>query len=291
MLKETTIIIPELSKPHFLEHCIEALIRNSYYRHRILVIASGMRDIIRDYTYDRNTKKKSYKYEFLENFFEERSKWLKDNNVTIIDITERAANFRKEYEKDGKFYEGGVDVSFKDNIGAEYIDNEGWFMWNWDDDFVAAPDWDINLFKHVDENDFNRVYVPTHTQPYFADNERIFTIDKNDVWTTSKHIATNAPTLPIFSRTEHYLLESEMKEFVKLNSIDDVMKEKCSIRRDVHWVPMLINKFLYSKIGGSNYQGCAYDLALDDTLGRLGIMKTTSRSSFIIHRGHMIWDQ
>jgi len=291
MIKETTIIIPELSKPHFLENCIEALIRNSYYKHRILVIGSNTKIFATDFLYDRYSKKQYKKYKCMHDFLEKRCDWLKDNNVTFIGVTERVAKFREEYERDGKFYDGGVDVSFKDNIGVEYVGEKEWFMWNWDDDFIATPDWDINLFRHVNENDHNRVYVPTHVQPYFAEDKRIYTIDKNDVWITSRHISEHAPTLPIFSRTEHYLLESELKEFVILNSRNDTQEEICGARTKTHWVPMLINKSLYSSIGGSNYQGCAYDLELDNTLGRSGVMKTTSRNSFIIHRGYMIWDE
>lgn len=291
---KTTIVIPERRHPNFLEVCLEALIKNSRYKHDILVICSSITENASDFRYDKNTKKRYQKYSSIEEFLKIRKNWIEDNNIIVIDNTEKKNKLKTEYENKEKKYDDGIDIALNNNTAIDYIKTE-WFFWNWDDDFIATPDWDINLLKHVDTNRHDRVYVPAHVQPYFAENPEIIDmitkVDPKDSWTTSRHIACGRLTMPITSRSENYLLESEMIEFVRNNTIHDIIEERCSARERMHWVPMLLEKSLYQSVGGNVYKdGSGYDLVFDDKLGKLGIMKIMSRDSFIVHRGYMIWD-
>lgn len=286
---KTTILIPEYTHPNFLEVCIEALIRNSRYKHDILVVGGDIEAPACDFQYNKDGQR-CQKYSCIKDFLTTRKKWLEDNNVTFFDTTEQRAEFKAkiEHERDDGLYHGGIDTAFNDNIGAELIKTK-WFFWNWDDDFIAAPDWDINLFKYIDESRHDRIYLPTHVQPIIGNIPEVVCIDPDDVWNTSTHISIHRLALPISSRSEGYLLESEMNMFVEKNSRDDIREEGCGIRHKIHWVPMLIEKDFYLRIGGCNYQGPGYDIELNDRLGKLGITGIMSRSSFIIHRGYMIW--
>lgn len=285
---KTTILIPEYAHPNFLEVCLEALFRNSRHRHDILVVGGYTKAPANDFMYNKNGQRYQ-KYSCIDEFMKARKKWLEDNNVTFIDTTERRKSFKEEYERSVGMYHGGVDTAFNDNIGAEHVKTK-WFFWNWDDDFIAAPNWDENLLKYVDEKRTDRVYLPTHVQPAFGNNEAVTKIDPKDVW-SSTHISIHRLPLPITSRAEPYLLESELNEFVKDNSRDNTWEELCHVRHNIHWVPMLIEKEYYLSIGGCNYQGPGYDIDFDDRLGRLGKTKVMSRSSFIVHRGYMIWSE
>lgn len=285
---KTTILIPEYAKPNFLEVCLEALIKYSRYKHDILVVCGDLKASAVDFQYD-NSGNTYQKYHNMEEFLKEKKKWMDDNNIRIIDATERRSQFKAEYERDGKIYHGGVDTSLKDNIGVEHV-NTKLFFWNWDDDFIATPDWDFNLFKYIDESRHDRVYIPTHVQPAFGSGQEVMNINPKDVWTTSSHISMHRLALPITSRTVPYIKESELKEFVQANTRNGYIEELCHVRHQTHWVPLLIEKSLYQSMGGSNYQGPGYDIDFDDRLGARGIMRIMSKSSFIIHRAYMIWN-
>ena len=286
---KTTILIPEYAHPNLLEVCLKALIKNSRYKHDILIVGGDTKAPASDYLYDKNGRQYQ-KYSCIKEFITKKRKWLDDNNITFVDTTERRKEFKAQYERNGGRYEGGVDVAFNDNIGAEYVKTK-WFFWNYDDDFVAAPDWDVNLLKYVDESRHDRVYVPTHVQPAIGNSEAIMRVNHSDAWTTSGHICINYLTLPVTSRTGGYLLESELNTFVRANSRDGTWEELCGLRHKTHWVPMLIEKSLYMNIGGCNYQGGGYDIEFDDRLGHRGIIKVMSRSSFIIHKGYVILEK
>lgn len=284
----TTILIPEYRHPNFLEVCIEALIKNSRYKHKILIISADIDAGASDFRFNQD-RKRYQKYLSVREFVEKRKKWLEDNDITFIDITDRRKNFRDEHIRNGGEFCDCTDIAFKDNVGVEYIGTK-WFFWNWDDDFIAAPDWDVNLLKHVDESRHDRVYMPTHVQPMFCSNPDIAKIDPKNVWDTSSHVSLHRLTLPLPARDEGYLFESELNQFVKDNSRDDKIEELCHIRHKTHWLPMLIEKSLYLEAGGSTYKGTGFDIAFDDKLGSMGIAKVMSRSSFIIHRGYMMWN-
>lgn len=286
---KTTILIPEYGHPNFLEVCIEALIRNSRYKHDILVVGGDIEAAAADFQYKKSGERYQ-KYNCIKDFLTQRRKWLEDNNVTFIDTTERRKEFKAQYERNVGLYQGGVDTAFNDNIGAELVKTK-WFFWNWDDDFIAAPDWDVNLLRYMDGSRHDKVYLPTHVQPAVGNSKEIMCIDQDDVWTTGRHISIHRLPLPITSRTAAYLLESELNAFVRTNSRDGTWEELCGVRYKIHWVPMLIEKSFYLSIGGCNYQGPGYDIEFDDRLGKLGISKIMSRSSFIIHRGYMIWEE
>lgn len=292
MIDNVTIVIPGLRHPNFMEICIQALIKNSRYKNKILIVYDSSQTPASDFMYDKNDKKNVYqKYHSMDDFITKRRKWLNDNNVTLVDVTEQLRKFVKEFiEKNpGITYYDGHSIAFKDNIAMDYVDTE-WFIWNWDDDFIGAPDWDYNLFKRVDTSRHDRVYTPVHVQPAYGTGDDIKIIDPNNVWDTSKHISIHRLTLPIPSRIDTYLLESELNQFVNANKRDQIIVELCHIRHKTHWLPMLLEKSLYLKAGGSGYKGPGFDVAFDDKLGEMGIMKVMSCDSFIIHRGYMIWD-
>lgn len=284
---KTTILIPEYAHPNFLEICLQALFRNSRYKHEILVVGGDTKAPANDFMYNKNGQRYQ-KYSSIDEFLKKNKAWLEENNVVFIDTTESRKKFKESYERSAGVYNGGVDTASNDNIGAEQVQTK-WFFWNWDDDFIAAPDWDANLLKYVDDSRTDRVYLPTHVQPNFGATEENLMINPKDAW-TSTHISIHRLPLPITSRAEPYLLESEMNEFVKANSRNDTWEELCHIRHKIHWVPMLIEKEYYLAINGCNYQGSGYDIEFDDRLGNLSKKKVMSRSSFIIHRGYMIWD-
>lgn len=284
---KTTILIPEYRHPNYLEVCLQALLKNSKYRHDILIVGGDTKAPAVDFVYGQDLQRHK-KYDSVDEFLNLNRKWLDDNNITFIDTTERRKKFKEGYERSVGTYQGGVDTAFNDNIGAEHVQTK-WFFWNWDDDFIAAPGWDENLLKHVNEKRTDRVYMPTHVQPVFGNDATVTIIDPKDVW-SSTHISIHRFPLPITSRAEQYLLESELNEFVKDNSRDDTWEELCHLREKIHWVPMLIEKEYYLSIGGCNYQGAGYDIDFDDRLGRMGKTKIMSRSSFIVHRGYMIWE-
>ena len=287
---KTTIIIPERRHPNFLELCLESLIRNSHYKHDIIVVGSNIEEHASDFVYNKD-KKRYKQYYNLKEFLTARKDWLEENNITYIDVTEQRAKLKAKYERERGVYQDGVDTAFKDNIGAMHVKTK-WFFWNWDDDFIAAPDWDVNLLKYVDNSKHDRVYIPTHVQPIIGVNDpTIMVIDFEDSWNTSSHIAINRLALAITSRTtrEDYLLESELNAFCAANKREGIYVEKCGIRRKTHWVPMLIERDLYLRLGGCNLQGPGYDIAFDDMLGKEGMTRVMSRSSFFVHKGYVIW--
>lgn len=286
---KTTILIPEYRHPNLLEVCLKALIQNSRNKHRILIVGGEPKAAANDFMYNKNGQRYQ-KYKCVDEFLNKNRVWLEDNDITFIDTTQDRKKFKEDYERKGGTYEGGVDTALNDNIGAEHVDTE-WFFWNWDDDFFAAPGWDENLFKYMDESRSNRIYLPTLVQPIFGDRPDTKTVDPKDAWTTSSHISVHRLALPVPSRSEDYIFESEVNEYVTANSRDGTWEELCHIRHKMCWVPLLLKKSFYLGIGGCNYQGPGYDIEFDDRLGKLGIIKVMSRSSFVLHKAYVIFEE
>ena len=91
---KSTIIIPAFTHPNFLETTVEALIRNSFYKHKIMIVGSDPKKVdgrnsADDFKVDQNLKRYQ-KYKSVNEFLRNRMAWLMKNNVAYVDATDGA---------------------------------------------------------------------------------------------------------------------------------------------------------------------------------------------------------
>ena len=325
---KSTIIIPSFTHPNFLETTVEALVRNSFYKHKIMIVGSDPvkvdgRNAADDFKVNQNFERYQ-KYKSVNEFLNNRENWLKKNNVVYVDTTDAAKKLRVEYAKGnvygGKtFMENGVDIAFKNNIGLELVTTD-FVMPNWDDDFYPGWHWDKPLFDYADlfTEDDKFVFVPTHVQPYLM---RQYPKWEN-AWTDARYEAPNRLVLPLVRR-DQVLYESEFFSYCDAMRRDDAIVETCGksaiIAKDdgttkslftesiimkpdgtteflaardsysqVHYLPIMYRTNQIRTVGCYSYIGTGYDLEMDVQMGRNGFFKISPRSSFIMHKGWVV---
>lgn len=230
---KSTIIIPSFTHPNFLETTVEALVRNSYYKHQIMIVGSDPfkvdgRNSADDFKVNKNFERYQ-KYKSVNEFLATRAEWLKKNGAMYVDVTDAAKKLREEYAKGnvykGKtFMENGVDIAFKNNIGLELVRTE-FVMPNWDDDFYPNWHWDKPLLDYAEkftEND-KFVFVPTHVQPYVVNEEPKW----ENLWEDARYEAPNRLVLPLVNKKDFTLTEEDFFGFCQKFSNDDAIVETC----------------------------------------------------------------
>jgi len=292
-----TIIIPEGRYVNRLAACLSGLVENSYYKHDILVITSDIE--LEDISEGVLEKR----YNSVSHYMEKNKKFMKDNNIYFYNITlskDIVSNFAKKYMLDKvetHRWEGGTDTAFKDNFGIDLAKTD-WIMPNFDDDFYPSKNWDLNLFKCIDDSK-KQVYIPTHIQPYaFGWLQRNYPkvyrpkeqIDSDWVWNKSREIACARPIMPV-DREPVFIYESEWNSFVEKFSTDKIITEPCAERRKLHYLPMLYKKEDIKSIGGFTLIGSGYEINVDDRFAHAGYSKVSVCNSFIIHKGFVRRDK
>lgn len=294
---EITIIIPEGNYPDRLATCLYGLVNNSYYKHNIFVITSGIG------TAATNSEGAGIThFSTIEQYIRENKKFIEDNKISFVDVSSSKENVSRYFLKyniekpESHRWEGGIDTAFKVNFGIDLAKTE-WIMPNFDDDFFPSKNWDLNLFKVVRASE-KAVYIPTHVQPYsFEYLKKNYgmdltekDIDVNWVWNKSREIACARLTVPI-NRDPFYLLESEWNAFVAKYSINKTIYEPCGLRQRLHYLPMLFKKSDILSIGGYTLMGSGYELNVDDRFAQHGYTKVSSQDSFILHKGFIKFDE
>jgi hypothetical protein len=292
----STITVPAQGDPNYLHQCLHELIKNSYYKHRIIVIYDhpnpGVKEGARDFSIDPKTGERTQPHKNLDEFFTSHAGWLQENGIELRDVTDRYQLFYASYGR-GEVYpgktlaEGGVNIAFKDNVGLEMTTTE-WMIPNWDTDFHPSMHWDKPIFDYALNlsREIKEVVIPMHVQPQYMDgNPADF-----DAWgTLSRSFARTHMAIPSRKRDNCgavWVTEAEFFAYAERNKRSGLIVERCGDREQLHWVPWILRTEEIRKIGGFNYQGSGYDLEFDDRLrDKGGFSKVGICDSFVLHKG------
>lgn len=299
----STITIPCYTQPNFLHVALHALIANSYYRHRIIVLWSDpkqvnfeSRGLVDDWEWQGDEITQPYKS--VREFLSMHGTWLSDNAIEVVDVTEEEIPFCERYARGEVFAgktrpQGGVDIAFKNNVGLRMTKTE-WTIPNWDCDFYPDKHWDKPIFDYALGGKHEREYlIPMHAQPHVMTAEASASWD---TWRDSPAISCHRLAMPTLARrkfnkeggeyTIYTVTEPEFFAFCdKARRPGAQIREKCGARSRLHWVPWIVPTAPVVESGGFSYQGSGYDIEFDDRLGRLGFTKVGFCDAFILHKG------
>ena len=293
----STITIPVLGQPHFLEAALVGLVKNSFYKHRIIILKSNpiayadpFHDPqVRDWVVIEGQEKQVHAS--VDDMLGKRAAWLNEHDVLVIDVTEDVLAFRDHYRR-GEIYpgktdvEGGADIAFKNNVGLVKTDTE-WTIPNWDADFYPGLHWDKPLVEYARSSPSSEkaMLVPMHVQPrHFAARPAW-----NDPWKQAREVAANVLTLPTTRKTDRdhpWVTEQEFFQFIGSMNKRESVRERPGARAFLHWVPAMIRTGQVRDVGGYDLNGCGYDILFDNKLGDRGFQKIGFLDSFILHKGY-----
>lgn len=311
MSMSITITVPIYGQPNYLHSCLHALLKNSIFRHRIIVIWSDpthvrMEDMFgtaADFEIDIDRNMGVQTYNSMQDFINRHRVWLNDNHIEFVDVTDRSRAFYDKLVQDSagraldrdrfvypvyRDLQGGVDIAFKNNVGLEMTTSE-WTIPNWDADFYAGPGWDRPLLEYAQTINANtkEMLLPSHVQPqYLPGREAAW-----DAWVDSNSISCHRLTIPSSRQTRDltatYVTDEDFTRFCeRYRRPGGIIRESCGERKRLHWVPALLRTQHVIDIGGYCYKGSGYDLEFDDRLrDKGGFTKVGFQDAFVLHKG------
>jgi len=296
----STITIPVLGQPHFLEAALVGLVKNSFYKHRIIVLKSNP-DAFSDPDHAGQVRdwvivdgKATLTHESVDAMLAKRSDWLTEHNIRVIDVTTEAVAFQERYCRGevvaGKTrVEGRTDVAFKNNLGLAATDTE-WTIPNWDADFYPGLHWDKPLvdYARASSPHSKPMLVPQHAQPRWFSELPAW----GDPWAEARQVAANALTVPTTRKLadgKPWVTELEFFAYcARMRASDRIHRihERPGARTRLHWVPAMLRTQQVRDVGGYELTGSGHDLLFDNKLGDQGFQKTGFLDAFILHKGY-----
>jgi hypothetical protein len=283
-----TVMVPVFGHVNWTHVALHALRRNAVYPPKIVVAWSDPRVSRKGVWQGEHGNWDGGPFEDMQAFIEHHKAWLDDNEVTVVDLTERCLKFRQQCEQ-GKVhgcrkFDDGCDIAFKNNVSMDYVDTD-WCVPNWDADFHPGPEWDRPLVDYIESHPEPAVLIPTHVQPTTDVRAR----DVGNAWEdTRRIIAGNRLAL---YWPEKVVPESAFFSFCQKWSRNDTFSERCGERGRLHWVPTMVPSDAVRRLQYS-YKGSGYDVDFDDRLGGiLGLRKIGFMDSFILHKGYVPLEQ
>ena len=289
----STITIPNYVQPNFMHGTLHALVRNSYYRHRIIVLYSDPRVVepetnpTADFEYpadvgDRRPDGPVQPYRTVEDFVADHRQWLSDNYVEMVDVTKQVLDNKFKYPR----WNGGTDTAFKDNLGLGMTETE-WTVPNWDCDFHPGWHWDKPIFDFIEsEKPTRKFLIPMHVQPLGVGS--VTEVAAWDAWRDSPAISCHRLAVPT-TRTGNsttYVSEPEFFAFCRRTARrGERIVEPCGVRQRLHWLPAVLRASELREAGRYSLMGSGYDIEIDDRLGRMGFQKVGFADAFILHKG------
>ena len=290
-----TLIVPVFSQPNFLAVTLRGLIRNSFYKNRIIVVWSDPahqgQSLMSDFAVTPSGER-YHKYSSVQDYIAQKGDWCRDNNIEFVDVTDKCDAFMREY-KAGKIWkgssvtpapglwQGGQDVAFKDNLGVEMTYTD-YVMPNWDCDFYPSPNWDKIMVDLASQTQRLRsIFVPVQIQPRELDPFPNW----KSMWKECRYINCSAYTIPIPLGQANNMTDEELESFYGKWNSPSVHSERPGVREYLHHFPVLYRtNELQNIIGPYNYQGAGYDLEIDNRCGELGFVKFTPFNAWCIHK-------
>lgn len=147
-------------QPHLLLQAIAGIVRQSMYRHKIIVVYSdGPRMGAEDDCADWSVNERGEAYRFCEDIFDAWMRCPKDDftDVTWLDCTD-------DLLAAGPMWDAAADGAWKSNYGLKHVTTE-WVAPAWDADYYPMPCWDHYMAKAMLATGSHGVYVSRFLAP------------------------------------------------------------------------------------------------------------------------------
>ena len=216
-------------------------------------------------------------------------RWLDSHGKLLAEHKIRVV----EFMGDERHWTGGLRAAAAMNLGAK-LSTADWIVGFGDEDLCFQPGWDAGLWQTVRGRDPNR-YVGTSVLVVPGVRDPIPTPLTSGWIHDQRAIVCHALTFPVAPRhadpASARLSHASLQRFHEAAAMPGVHEEPCGVRRMCHWVPLLMHRRLFDRIGGyptSDRAHSSYDLVLDDTLHDLGVTKRMPLDLMTFHFKHYL---
>lgn len=310
----STITIPVLTHPNFLHTMLHGLVRNSYYKHRIIIVWSDPERIraamgnwaesershaeegaLRNAAVDFETTADGHmiqRFASVKHYLEHHATWLKEHSIESVEMTDASIEFRRRYVRGeivpGKTnWEGGVDAAHKDNIGLAMTQTE-WAIPDWNCDFYPGWHWDKPIFDYaLNSSRMKEHLIPMFSQPLAMTPDQVTHFD---AWRDSPalccHRMTTATSRLTIENPCPYVTRDEWFAFERRwAKPGEIIREPCGVRQKLCWVPWIMRTSEIRALGNLSYIGGGYDLVFDGLEAQAGFERVGFADSFLLHKG------
>lgn len=195
---------------------------------------------------------------------------------------------------DENCWTGGLRETYALNLAHRSATCE-WLLCFGDEDLVFMPRWDEALWEAMDGQDPQRaVGLPVMVMPHVeesypepltaqwihAQRGRCCHQLSYPVRVAHSELGTGRIQLPDFQR------------FAELASLPGIHEEPCGWRAKCHWVPLLMHRDVFDRVGGyptNDEAAISFDIHWDDRLGAMGIVKRMPEYQHILHAKHLVY--
>jgi hypothetical protein len=219
-------------------------------------------------------------------------RWIDSHEALLKEYKVRVMDFHG----DESCWTGGLRAAAAMNMGTA-AGTTDWVVVFGDEDCVFRKDWDVALWEVIKDRDFMRfVSTPVMVMPRVHD-EMTAPVPARRVTAEWIHAQRNRCchqlTYPILAKhgelNSGRIYQETFESFAKTASLSGVHEESCGERRMCHWVPLIMHKQLFNKMGGyptTDRAACSFDLVLDDTLRDMGVRKRMPLDHPMLHAKH-----
>lgn len=234
-----------------IRQAIEALNRNSFYKHHIIVAMDA-------------------------DVYPNKSFLKKFENVSIIKAEVKVS--QKQY---------GLRLPFACKAAYDSLSGEGFLCHTYIADTICSKDWDKHIVEAIDRFGEDKVYVPIWVEGSHGTFQELVGIELTPdfIWKECvKKIASGAFFFPDPRRD--YIQEEDFEHYIEVmkRGNRDCIIENCG-GRIFGWLVCLCMKISYAKQVKLDIADGVHsiDTAFDGELGKLGLKKVVVTNSFIWH--------
>ena len=285
-------VLPLRTRLQFTTNALPSLIRHSSMPHEIILVLDKT-----PYEYEVLRRKEVYAREDVPRLLSEDQKerekvyrWI-DSHRALLD--EHGIKVL-EFVGDESRWTGGLRAAAAMNMGTG-ASSADWIATFGDEDCVFMQDWDKALWSALKDHDpMQYVSLPVMVMPQLREP---YPEAVSPSWIHAQRSGCcHQLTFPLakkdtLSLTGGRLSYGSFLKFVDLATMGGCVNERCGDRRMCHWVPMLMHRKLFERVGGyptTDQAASSFDLVFDDALRALGVTKRMPLDHMILHTKHYV---
>ena len=286
-----TYVLPLRSRLQFTTNALPSLVRHSAGTHEIILVLDKT-----PYEHELTRRTDAYPREDVQRLLhadqagrESVYRWI-DAHRPILD--EHGIQVM-EFMGDERRWTGGLRAAAAMNMGMKAATSE-WVATFGDEDLVFMKNWDLAMWNALRDHDpMQYVALPVMVTSQLRDPYPNLTPS----WIHAQRGSScHALTFPVarqhtLSLTNARLSYESFLRFFEMAKMTGCVNERCGERRMCHWVPMVMHRKLFDRVGGyptSDQAACSYDLVFDDALRSLGVTKRMPLDHMILHTKHYV---
>jgi hypothetical protein len=286
-----TIVLPLRSRLQFTTNALPSLVRHSSRAHEIILVLDKT-----PYEYELTRRSDVYPRDDIPRLIS-TDKSERENVYRWIDahgsLLDKHGIQVMEFMGDERRWTGGLRAAAAMNMAMKAATSD-WVLTFGDESLFFMKNWDLAMWTALRDHDpMQFVALPVMVTSQLRDPYPNLTPS----WIHAQRGSScHQLTFPLarqhtLSLTSGRLSYESFLRFFEMGKMTGCVNERCGDRRMCHWMPMVMNRKLFDRVGGyptGDQDACSYDLTFDDTLRRLGVTKRMPLDHMILLTQHYV---